>query len=101
MIIYNVTVQTDHKIAQEWLDWLLEEHIPEILETGCFTDYRVVKLLEVDEADGPTYAIQYFAPSLDKYNLYIDNYATEYRKKSYDKWGSRFVAFHSLMEIVK
>ncbi|HEV7620765.1 MAG TPA: DUF4286 family protein [Flavisolibacter sp.] len=101
MIIYNVTVKTDNKISGAWMEWLLKEHIPEIMQTNCFTDFKVVRLLEVDDSDGPTHAIQYFAPTKEHYNKYLEKFAAEYRKKSYDKWGSSFVAFHSLMEVVK
>ena len=40
MIIYNVTVKVDHSIADDWLSWLQQEHIPEIIATECFTDAR-------------------------------------------------------------
>src|SRR5689334_22629802 len=100
-IIYNVTVKVDPDIADAWLAWILSEHIPEIMETKCFTDFRIVKLLEVDETDGPTYAIQYFAESKADYNRYIEIHAPRMRKKSNDKWGEKFIAFRSLMEIVK
>ena len=37
MIIYNVTIKVDHSIADEWKIWLMEEHIPGMIATGCFT----------------------------------------------------------------
>ncbi|MGZ8540981.1 MAG: DUF4286 family protein, partial [Chitinophagaceae bacterium] len=60
-IIYNVTNQVNHSIADAWLKWLKEEHIPDILSTGCFTNATILRLVEVDESPGPTYAIQYHA----------------------------------------
>lgn len=101
MIIYNVTVYVHASIAAEWLQWMLEEHAPEIIATHCFTDYNVVKLLEVDESEGPTYAIQYRADSMDDYQQYIDVYADKLRQKSIDRWGDRFIAFRTLMQVVK
>ena len=99
-VIYNVTVKVDRQIASAWLKWLLEEHIPDVMETGCFMDARVVKLLEVDERDGPTYAIQYEASSKADYNRYIELHAPEMRKRSFEKWGEQFIAFRSVMEVV-
>lgn len=101
MIIYNVTVKVDASIADTWLQWLLEEHIPEIMATECFTDYKVVRILEIDDTEGPTYAIQYYAVSKGLYNHYITKYAPEMRNRSYQKWGERFIAFRSVMQIVK
>ena len=101
MIIYNVTVKVETNIADQWLQWLLSEHIPAIMSTKSFTGYKVVRLLEIDDTEGPTYAIQYFASSLENYKHYIENYAPEMRKRSTDKWGNHFMAFRSVMEVVK
>ncbi len=100
MIIYNVTIKVDYSIADEWITWLKEEHIPEILQTGCFTGARILQLLEVDETDGPTYAVQYDAEIKALYNRYIKEYSTEMRKKGTEKWGEKFVAFRSVMQVV-
>lgn len=100
MIIYNVTSKVDHSIADEWLAWLQEEHIPDVIHTGCFTHATVLRLLEVDELDGVTYAIQYHADSKALYNRYIKEYSATMRKKGTEKWGEKFIAFRSVMEIV-
>jgi hypothetical protein len=101
MIIYNVTIKVTHSIHTEWLEWLKDQHIPEVINTGCFTHAHILKLLEVDELDGPTYAIQYFADSKAMYNLYIEKFASTLRQKSYEKWGNNFIAFRSVMHMVK
>ena len=101
MIIYNVTVKVEAQIANAWLQWLLQEHIPEVMQTKCFADHRVLRLLEVDNSEGPTYAIQYFARSKADYNRYIELYASQLRKHSLEKWGERFIAFRSVMEVVQ
>lgn len=100
MILYNVTVKTDHSIAEAWLQWMKEEHIPEILATGCFTKASILRLLEVDDSEGPTHAVQYFAESKANYNRYLDKFAAELRKKAIQKWGEKFIAFRSVMQVV-
>lgn len=99
-IIYNVTVKVEVSIADAWLQWLKEEHIPQILQTGCFTSAKIVRLLEVDESEGPTYAIQYSAESKADYNRYITRHSSGMQQKSYSKWGDRFMAFRSVMQVV-
>jgi len=101
MIIYNVTVKVERQIADPWLQWLLNEHIPDIMQTNCFVDYKVVRLLELDDSEGPTYAIQYCAESKSDYNRYIELYAPTMQKLSFEKWGQHFIAFRSVMEVVK
>lgn len=100
MVIYNVTIKVEPAIAVEWLQWLRQEHIPDILATGLFTNARVFHLLETDESDGITYAIQYEARNRDDYETYLSDHATGMRKKATDKWTNQFIAFRSVLELV-
>jgi hypothetical protein len=101
MFIYNVTVKVEAQIAEDWLQWLLNEHVPNIMQTKCFTDYRVVRLLEVNDSEGPTYAIQYYAQSKADYNRYIEIHSSKMHQLSLQKWAEKSVAFESVMEVVK
>jgi hypothetical protein len=100
MIIYNVTLKVHEAIHHDWLQWLKEIHIPEVMQTGCFSSFRIVRLLEIDDSEGPTYAVQYNAESKSMYNLYLEKFAGELRRRSFEKWGDQFIAFRSLMQIV-
>ena len=100
MIIYNVTIKTEHSIANIWLQWLKNEHIPEIIATGCITKGTILRILETDDTDGVTYAVQYHAESKGLYNNYIETHAALMRQKGYDKWGDKFIAFRSVMQVV-
>ena len=100
MIIYNVTIKVSHNIAKEWLSWLKEEHIPDLINTGCFTHATILHLVESDDEEGVTYAVQYHTQSRELYEHYIEKYATDMRKKGHDKWGDQFIAFRTLMEVV-
>ena len=84
----------------DWLNWLKEEHIPGILKTGCFTSAGILRLLETNDEDGPTYAIQYYAESKALYNQYIEYFSGIMLQKSFDKWGNQFISFSSVMEVV-
>ena len=100
MYIYNVTIKLKESIHTDWMIWLKEEHIPDVLNTGCFSDAQVLRLLEVDDSEGPTYAIQYKTDKISNYQLYLENFAAALREKSYTKWGDQFIAFRSFMEVV-
>ncbi|RYY86420.1 MAG: DUF4286 family protein [Chitinophagaceae bacterium] len=100
MIIYNVTIKVATDIASEWLEWLRTEHAPAVVATGCFESFRVHRLLEQDDSEGPTYAVQYSAASQEAYARYISNFAPRFRQESFDRWGDRFIAFRSVMEVI-
>jgi Domain of unknown function (DUF4286) len=99
-LIYNITIQVNWIIHEEWLPWMQEVHIPEVMSTGMFTHFRILRLLEIDETEGPTYAIQYFASHREKYDYYIENHAAALREKTFAKWSDQFHAFRTLMEVV-
>lgn len=100
MIIYNVTVKVDWSIHDEWLHWMKDEQIPLVLKTQYFKRYQLVRLLQVDDSDGPTYAVQYYAESLEDCNDYIQEFGASQQRKSIEKWGNLFVDFSTLMEVV-
>ncbi len=100
MLIYNVTIKITPHIHEAWVSWMQQIHIPDVMSKGCFTEYRFVRVLEIDDSEGPTYATQYFADSKANYNRYIELYAPALRKEALDKWGSNFIGFRSLMQVV-
>lgn len=100
MFIYNVTTQLDKNIHKEWIQWMQQIHIPEVMQTGCFTASRLLRLLETIESDGFTYTVQYTASTKADYNRYIEMYAATLRQSTINKWGDKIIAFRSLMEII-
>ena len=101
MIIYNVTINVEDDIHNDWVVWMKDVHIPEVLATKMFVDYSFSKLLSrQDDETGTTYVIQYLATTMEHYEKYIDEFASELRDKTVAKFGSRFIAFRTLMERV-
>lgn len=100
MVLYNVTIKINHDAEQEWLQWMKDEHIPELMNTGLFVDSKLFRLLDVDDAEGVTYAAQYFCNDMEDYNSYISAYSAAMRAKGIEKFGDRFIAFRTLMEQV-
>jgi hypothetical protein len=100
MILYNVSVKLQAAIAPAWIQWLKENHIPDILATGCFIHANCFQLLEMDDSEGPTYVIQYVAENISAYQHYIDNFSSALRQKAIEKWGDKFIAFRTVMQAV-
>jgi hypothetical protein len=100
MIVYNVTTKVEKSITGSWLQWIKEEHIPDILNTGCFTHAVILHLLEADDEEGSTYAVQYHAKDKEEYDRYIRDHAETMRTKAIDKWNNKIISFRTLMSIV-
>jgi hypothetical protein len=58
-ILYNVTIKIETTIQEEWLEWMKNVHIPDVLATECFESYRLTRILGDDDEHGVGFAIQY------------------------------------------
>jgi len=100
MIIYNVTVKIDEAFHAEWLKWMKETHIPDVMRTGCFTENRMLKVLTDDEPDGSTYSVQYTCNHMNDFLEYEHKFAAKLRAEHNEKYRDKFVAFRTLLEVV-
>ncbi len=100
MIIYNVTVKIDLNVHDTWLYWMKGEHIPRVMETGCFTGYKMFRILEENTQDGISYCIQYSANEISDYFNYTERFATALRKEAEEAFPGKFIAFRTLLKEV-
>lgn len=100
MVIYNVTLKVSWNIHDRWFEWMKTMHIPDVMQTGMFKENRFMRLLDVEEEDGPTYAVQYMAESREKVDEYVSRFAPKLRKDLTDRFGDNVIAFRTLMEVV-
>lgn len=99
-ILYNVTTKIIREAAEEWVAWMKNDHIPEMLATGCFFRAVILKLREAEDNEGPTYAVQYFTSDETHYELYLEKFSTLLRGKVLARWGDKIVSFRSVLEVV-
>lgn len=99
MIIYNVTVSIDKTVETEWLDWMKNTHIPDVMNTALFLDCTISRVL-AEEMGGHTYAIAYSCKSMDDYNLYKEKFAAKLQEEHSKKFAGKFAAFRTLLEVV-
>jgi len=101
MIIYNVTVNINTEVEVKWFKWMKEVHVHEVMATGYFKEYKFLKLLnEVPEAEGSTYAIQYFSETLANLNQYIEKESQTLQQRTLQKFPNQFVSFRTILEEV-
>jgi len=100
MIIYNVTVNVDESIAKEWLSWMQETHIPEVMTTGIFLKSQINRVI-TQEDTGSTFAIAYTCPSMKDLHQYQINFAAELQQQHVARYGNKAVAFRTLMEVIQ
>jgi hypothetical protein len=98
-IIYNVTINVDSSIHEEWLEWI-REHIPQVLATGKFTEARLTKVLVEEEMGGVTYSIQYRAQNRMALEDYYKNDAEKLRQEGLRRFADKMLAFRTELEVL-
>ena len=99
MILYNVTVILEESAEREWLAWMKQEHIPEVMATNCFVSNRMLKVLDSPN-EGVTYCMQYIAETPEAYENYKNQFAADLQAAAMSRFENRFVAFRTLMQFV-
>ena len=100
-LIYNVTIKITPAAREEWVEWMQGIHIPEVMETACFKSFRFLHLEGYDDDEGFTYAIQYTCPGPELFEIYQREHAPGLQKKHQTKFDGKFVAFRTILRIVK
>jgi hypothetical protein len=99
MILYNITAAVDDSIHDEWLDWMQNTHIPEVLATNRFSECKMFKVL-LSQEEGTSYSIQYFAESMAELQLYEALHADTLRDKHAKRFGEKVLTFRTVLEQV-
>ncbi len=99
MHIYNVTINIDESVHDEWVKWMKEEHIPDMLATGKFTQALMSRVLVKEAMGGITYSVQYQTKDRETLNLYYQEDAERLRKES-KRFEGKAVYFRTEMEII-
>ncbi len=97
IILYNVTVNIDNSIEKDWLNWMQQTHIPEVMATGYFLENKLYKVL-VENEDGTTYSVQYSCASMQDLMDYQAKEAPRLQKAHREKYEGQFVAFRTVLQ---
>jgi hypothetical protein len=99
MYIYNVTINIEETIHDEWVKWMKEEHIPEMLDTGKFKKALMTRVMVTEAMGGITYSVQYTAENKAELEKYYEEDAERLRRKS-KAFEGKFVAFRTEMQVI-
>lgn len=99
MFIYNVTVNISDDIHNEWVQWMRQKHIPDVMRTGCFVDSQMVKVLYVED-EGHTYSMQYKFLEMADMERYQKEFAPELQAEHTAKFKDKYAAFRTLLQVI-
>ena len=99
MLLYNVTLIVEDASTEAWLQWMQEDHIPKVMDTGLFVSNRLLKVIDSPN-EGVTYCSQYVAQSMEDYQTYQEIYAPALQDELNSLFKDKFVSFRTLMEYI-
>lgn len=100
MLIYNVTSKVDHRVHATWLKWMENHFLPAQTATKVVQGYQLTRLLNVDDSQGPTYALLLSFGKRDDYKTYEIKYRSAFEKAVKEKWGDDVLSFASTLDVV-
>lgn len=100
MIIFNVTTNIHESAHDQWLKWMQEKHIPEILATEKFSSARIVKVLVEEEMGGITYSVQYTTDSKDTLEKYYLEDQPRFDREALELFADKMLSFRTELEVI-
>lgn len=91
-ILYEVNAAfIDPSIADDWVRWMVDEHISDVIEAGASSG----RLLRVDSEDGsPRYSVLYEFASRDRLDAYVRDHADRLRAEGVRQFPLDKVRYH-------
>ncbi|OHT46649.1 DUF4286 family protein [Flavobacterium tructae] len=100
MIIYNVTTNIHESVQEQWLKWMQEKHIPEILATQKFSSARIVRVMIEEEMGGITYSVQYVTDSKETLERYYIEDEPAFHREALELFADKMLSFRTELEVI-
>lgn len=100
MILYNVTTNIHESVHDQWLNWMQQKHIPELLAINIFTSARMVKVLVEEEMGGVTYSVQYETDSKTTLEKYYQEHQAHFQQEALKLFGDKMLSFRTELEVI-
>lgn len=101
MITYSVFIYLKKVAESDWLNFIKQKHIEEVMNTGCFIEYKFQKQIESDNEDEVNFRIDYYLKNMDKMNEYIEIHSTALKQDVLDRFGGYFRAERRIYEHIE
>ena len=103
MIVYKVTIDIDYSVEEDWLLWMKNEHIPELIQLNLFLKTNFFKRLPLEKNPKNiynSYCVEYYCTSIKEYNLYKNTYANKIQEKHSNRYKGKFKAKREILELI-
>ena len=100
MYIYNVTTNIETSVEAQWIQWMQETHIPDMLATGKFLQAKMCKVLVEEEMGGTTYSVQFTTKDKETLERYYKENAEVLRNDALRLFAGKLVSFRTELQVI-
>jgi len=99
MVLYVVNVSVKKEMQEEWLEWMKQVHIPNVINTGYFNKADIYTIiLPAKGGDEISFSVQYQSESYEKFMSYTVKEAKRLQKEHKEKFGDRITVERIVFE---
>ncbi len=98
--MYIVYCIVDEDISQDWETWMEETHIPEVLETGCFSSCAMTRDEDADTESARGFRMIYRLPSLRAFEQYQSEFAPGLQADHNERYAGQVSARRDVLPVV-
>lgn len=100
MLIFNITFLVNDNRVPEWLDWVRNEHIPFMLESGDFTESQLARVMSHQQDGSISYSVQYRIADLKSLERWNHQYGTQLSGDCRSRFGEEVLFFSTTLKIL-
>ncbi len=99
MLIYNTTFQVDDEVHDNFLIWIKECYIPEVLKQGTLKSPRICRILSHRE-DGSAYSLQWEVENSTLLHRWHMEQGMRLNEELVNIFKDKVIGFPTLMEVI-
>jgi len=99
-VLYRVTIEVDTSVADEWLAWMREVHVPDVLREPGFSRAVIAREKKNDGGTDVRFVIDYDVEGVEEMRRYFAEGAARLRAEHEARFGGRARASRQVLEVL-
>jgi hypothetical protein len=100
MYLYNITYNISEEVHEEWLRWMREIHIPEVVKEAQFSGAKLIQVLIDEDMGGITYSVQYQMSDKNLLDNYIKDKSQKFNSEMNKLFLNHYVSFSTELRVI-
>lgn len=98
MFVYNLTVNIESDVEEDWKNWIKNDYIQKVLGSGYFSEVRMFRLIQDPKVEGNTYSIQFLTDSIQKIEQFLETEAPTLAAEHQLRYKNKHVAYRTVLQ---